>query len=384
MLTVHEKYYEESLDWGLHSLLSKDLRIEKVSAYKITKPRIIGDIGLRAFFQLKNRALQLLQSEKFDCIYIPIPSFYTSLLGPILLKKTGVNYCIDYIDPWVHDFPGSKKILSRHWLSKKIATILEPIAVKNASLITGVAQEYYLPVLSRNPHLFSSCKFASMPYGAEVSDFDLVNQLNVAPYLFNSNNKTKLVYAGAMLPKAYEPLENIFKSIALNRLQYKEIEFYFIGTGKLYNDSESFNIKPLAEKYNLWNTIVFEFPQRFSYVDVLVHLINAHGVFILGSTETHYTPSKVFQAILSKKPVLAILNKNSSAVEVIETIKAGLVLSFDQNHLSVIQSSFTTFFNEWKFFSQSYLFDEEKERYLQFHSGEQSTKILVDSLNEIE
>ncbi len=49
ILSVHEKYYEEALDYNLEKLLPENLRIEKVSAFNATKPRLIGDIGLRGF-----------------------------------------------------------------------------------------------------------------------------------------------------------------------------------------------------------------------------------------------------------------------------------------------------------------------------------------------
>ena len=132
MLTVHEDYYEETLDRNLEKLLPASLRIEKVSAYPITKPRLVGDIGIRGFFQLYRKARQLIRTEKFDFLYIPIPSFYCALLGRWLHTTTGIKYGIDYIDPWVHHFPGSDKFLSRHWLSTKMAEWLEPIAVKKA------------------------------------------------------------------------------------------------------------------------------------------------------------------------------------------------------------------------------------------------------------
>ena len=51
ILTVDEKYYEETLDYNLEKLLPVSLRIEKVSAFKVTRPRLIGDIGLRAFLK---------------------------------------------------------------------------------------------------------------------------------------------------------------------------------------------------------------------------------------------------------------------------------------------------------------------------------------------
>jgi hypothetical protein len=98
ILTVDERDYEESLDWNLHALIPVNQRIVKVRAFSVTKPRIIGDIGLRAFFQLRRRALELVQSESIDFVYIPIPSFYTSLIGPYLHRKTGVKYGIDFQD----------------------------------------------------------------------------------------------------------------------------------------------------------------------------------------------------------------------------------------------------------------------------------------------
>ena len=50
ILTVHEDFYEEQLNWNLDALLTRGQRIEKVSAYNFRRPRIIGDIGLRGFF----------------------------------------------------------------------------------------------------------------------------------------------------------------------------------------------------------------------------------------------------------------------------------------------------------------------------------------------
>ena len=329
ILTVDEQFYEENLDWNLVKLLPTEQRIEKVNAFKITKPRLIGDIGLRAFFQLRKRAIEIIDKEKIDFIYIPIPSFYIALLGPYLKKKTGVNYGIDYIDPWVHIFPGSDKTFSRHWFTTQVAKLLEPIAVKNASLITGVADGYYQGVISRNPHLINTCVFGSMPYGGEVLDHEMAIKLNLAPYLFQKNSKCQLVYAGAMLPKAYDLLEIIFSEISKHNTEFEQIEFHFIGTGRTPNDLNGFNIKPLAQKYGLWETIVYEYPQRIPYLEVLIHLNVADAIFVLGSTEPHYSPSKVYQAVLSKKNVYAVLHRESTAVNVIENTGVGYVLKFD-------------------------------------------------------
>jgi hypothetical protein len=385
ILTVDENYYEEVLDWKLHQLLPKDQRIEKVSAFKVTKPRLIGDIGLRGYFQLRRRALELIRSEKIDFVYIPIPSFYMALLGPYLFKKTGVPYGIDYIDPWVHVFPGSNKIFSRHWFTTQLAKFLEPIAVKHASLITGVSEGYYKPVLERNPHLTTQALTAAMPYGGEESDHDFIRnrEKEHAP----SSSTIKFIYAGAMLPKAYKPLEEVFK--ALNSLQTTSLglptEGELAGSNLQLNFIGTLGtIKPFAEQYNLWGSAVLEHPDRIPYLDVLSRLDAADAVFILGSTEPHYTPSKVYQAVLSGKPILAVLHEASTAVKVLRESMAGIVVTMKgEEDLDTLSARFLEGLKEFMVFKQT--FDPGKINRAAFeqYSAKAVTAILVEKLDLI-
>jgi hypothetical protein len=382
ILTVHEDHYEEELDWNLHKLLPAEQHIEKVNAFNITKPRLVGDIGLRAFYQLRKRALEIIQQEQIDFVYIPIPSFYVSLIGSYLHKRTGVKYGIDYIDPWVHVFPGSDKLFSRHWFSTRIAKWLEPKAVKQASLITGVAEGYYKAVIERNPSLKTTCLFGAMPYGGEALDHQRMEELHLQPYLFQKNKKQQFLYAGAMLPKAYQPLEEIFRSIAGHKDKFAETEFHFVGTGKSPNDVNGFNIKPLAEKYGLWQSIVFEYPKRIPYLDVLVHLAAVDAVFILGSTEPHYTPSKSYQGVLSGKPILAVLHSASTAVAVLQESEAGMVLAFDGE--KDIKKIYTKWMEVWaRFCSYAQNFDPSsvKKEVFEQYSAKSVTARLAELLD---
>lgn len=384
MLTIHEKFYEEELDWNLFKLLPNELRIEKVNAYRITKPRMVGDIGLRGFLQLRKRALQLLKNEKFDFVYISIPSFYVSLIGPYLYKRTGVKYGIDYIDPWVHDFPGSDKLFSRHWFSKKLSKWLEPIAVKQAALITGVAESYYGGVIERNPELLSHCIFGAMPYGGEIKDHEYVKELGIQTYLFEKSDKIQLVFAGAVMPKSILIIKYIFSCIKNNLEKFKNIEIHFIGTGKVANDGKGFHIKEMAQNYGLWQSVVFEYPKRIPYLDVLSHLAAAKGIMVIGSTEPHYTPSKIYQAILSDKPVLAFLHEKSNAVNLFQSKQIGQLVAINETMNE--QAFEVSFLNRWDaFLLQLKTFDSlkiDKQNFNEF-SAWGSTSILVNLLNKI-
>lgn len=385
ILTVHEKYYEEELDWNLVKLLPKELRIEKVKALPTKPIRIVGDIGIRGFIPLLFRTIMIIKKEKIDFLYIPIPSNYVSLIGRIAKFITGIKYGIDYIDPWVHKFPGSEVKYSKHWFAMKLADILEPIAIKNVGLITGVADGYYNAVIERNPHLKEHCVFASMPYGGEKKDHDELKELNLESYLFKKNsNKFQFIYAGAMLPKAYEPLKRIFDALKNHPELANKIEIHFIGTGKHPNDPKGYNIKPIAEEFGLWNNTIFEYPKRIPYLDVLIHLEAADGVFILGSTEPHYTPSKVYQGVLSKKPILAVLHSESTAVEVIRKSRAGLVLGFNGDiELEKIKLDFNKILMEYLSFTKTFNPADVDQTEFEKYSAYNVTGILAESLNKV-
>lgn len=353
VLTIDEKFYEEKSDFELNELIPKNQRVERVDAFRLTKPRVIGDVGLRAFLQLKKKAIEIISKEKIDFIYIFIPSFYLSLLGPILHRRFGIKYGIDYIDPWVHFFPGSEKRLSRHWWSTFFSKILEPLAVKHVSLITGVSERYYLPVFERNSSLYGKVVTAAIPYGWDKDDLRSDSVIDRKELLFKKNSKIKLVYPGAFLPQSKKFLESFFNVISTNRELFTGVEFYFIGTGKLVDSALTSPIKEMAEKYQIYGEIIFEFPQRITYLNTLLHISKADGLFILGSSEEHYTPSKLFNAFITRRPIFAILHQNSSGKEIIESSGWGIVTSFnEQIDRKTFQEKILKNFKSWLCFNQ--------------------------------
>jgi hypothetical protein len=385
ILTVDEKYYEESLDHNLSRLVPEGLHVEKAAAFRVRRPRLIGDIGLRGFFQLYRKAKKLIREDKIDFLLVTIPSFYPALLGRWLHASTGIPYGIDYQDPWVHRFPGSDRIFSRHWFSMKLSGFLEPIAVKKATLITGVAEGYYNGVLDRNPRLRERAITGAMPIGGEKADHDKVSELGLRPYLFERTpGKIRLMYAGAMLPKAYVPLEAILDTISRYPGVFGNLEIYFIGTGRTPDDPEGYNIRPLAEKYGLWNTVIFEHPRRIPYLDVLVHLEAVDGVFILGSTEPHYTPSKVYQGVLSRKPILAVLHQDSSAVAVIRSANTGVVLAYDgEKEVYRIKEKFAELYQQFMAFMRNFDARQVNMEAFDQYSARQVTATLAELLDKL-
>ena len=72
--------------------------------------------------------------------------------------------------------------------------------------------------------------------------------------------------------------------------------------------------------------IVFEKRERIPYLEVLNNLSSATGILAIGSTEMHYTASKIFQSILSKKPVFTVFHHQSTVINILKETNAGTYL----------------------------------------------------------
>ena len=118
-----------------------------------------------------------------------------------------------------------------------------------------------------------------------------------------------MVYAGALLPAGVTVVDAFLQGLARLRSTMPataaRLRVHFIGTGRSTSDPQGHQILPLARKAGV-EDMVTEHPHRISYIDAINHLMRANAVLVLGSTERHYTPSKVFLAVLSRRPVLAV------------------------------------------------------------------------------
>ncbi|PNW26881.1 glycosyltransferase family protein [Formosa algae] len=374
LLTVDSKYYEETPDPHISKTASKDIEVIYTKAYKVSKPRIIGDIGLRAFPFLKEKALQICKERKIDCIWIPIPSFYTAILGRILHDKTGIPYGIDYIDPWVRDITNQND--TRAKLSQTVARTLEPYAVKKAAFITGVSTPYYWPVIERN--FKTPPVHAGMPYGFDPNDHKVELEGLKMPWDDMPNCKP-WIYAGAFLPNSHMFMDAFFKAISelKNKKEWdSNIRLFFIGTGPY----PAKLITVYAADYGL-EDIVYEDRNRHPFLNILNYISKADRVLLFGSTEKHYTASKTYQCLLSERPLFTVLHGESQAVQVIKDVKAEayLVEYFENENKAQIVDKIETVLKE---------FQKEKEwspllENIEQYSSKQSAKVLAEVMDKV-
>jgi len=338
ILTTHERHYECQIDPELLDLLPPDLEVIRTGALPIRPIRIIGDISIRSFPFYYRAIAKLARERRIDFIHFTVPAYSAALIGPLIYRRYGVPYGIDYIDPWVHETSLNEPILSKAWLAQKWASVAEPWAVRDARLITGINSAYFESVLARNPKLRDQAVTAGMPYGGSEKDFELVARRPRPTTIFDPHDgNLHFIYAGALLPKAVDVLDRLLAALCrvreINPAVAGRLKLHFVGTGLRENDPTSGHVvSPLIRKHNL-SDMVDEHPSRISYPDTLNHLAKSSAILVIGSTERHYSPSKIYQAVMAQRPVFALLRKDSTAVEPFQRSNAGQVFTFMPEHL---------------------------------------------------
>ncbi|WP_421999010.1 hypothetical protein [Reyranella sp.] len=329
--------YEERPDPDLEGLVAPGLRVIHAPTLPTRPVRLVGDIGVRAFRGCYRVLATLAAGHEIDFVLVSIPSNFLAPVGRLIHRRYGIPFGIDYQDPWVNRWPGVDVPFSRAWASYRLATLLEPWSVTGAALITGMAPGYVAGMLERNPEVARTAEIAFMPMGSAPEDYELVRSLDRAPFLFPaSDDRFHMIYAGALLPAGVSVLEAFLAGLralkAAAPALAARLRVHFVGTGRAPDDPAGHRVLPRARDLGV-EDMVDEHPQRIGYVDTLTHLTRSDAVLVLGSTEPHYTPSKVFQAMLSGRPVFAMLHRDSTAVDMIRSSGAGDVLTVTEASL---------------------------------------------------
>ena len=337
VVTGDPKFYEEKPDPDLELLVTPGLRVIHAPTLPARPIRLIGDIGVRAFLGCYRVLSALAARREIDFVLVTIPSNFLAPVGRLIHRRYELPFGIDYQDPWVTALPEGTKRFTKAWASNRLAGLLEPWSVKDAALITGMAPGYAAGMLERNPEVAKRAVVAFMPMGTAPEDFELVPTLHRRPFLFSpGDGHFHMIYAGALLPAGIVVLDAFLEGLKQLRevapTTAARLRVHFVGTGSSPDDPRGFRVLPRAQKIGV-EQMVSEHPHRIGYVDTLNHLTQSDAVLVLGSTERHYTPSKVFQGMLSRRPVFAMLHAESTAVGMIRSARAGRVITLTERAL---------------------------------------------------
>jgi hypothetical protein len=325
VLTVDPRDYEGRLDPDLLASVPPQVRVVRTRAWPASASRAVGvgDLGVRAFRGLWRGASALLAAEQFDAVFITIYPSYPALLGPLLKRHFTFAFVLDYQDPWVGEWgrtagplPGGRPDLKSRF-SRFVATHLEPYALTAADAVTAVSRATYEQALERTPAA-RPCGCAELPIGWDHRDLEFAGD---GPRTFPDDGRVHLSYVGTLLPTGFDTLRAVLRAVASLRAGNPaagRLRLHFFGTSNQRTDSLP-RVLPVAAEYGLTG-IVTEHAPRLDYFEALRVLRDSTAVLLMGGRERHYTPSKVFPALLARRPVFAVMHEASNASDLLRRI----------------------------------------------------------------
>ncbi|HVN31934.1 MAG TPA: glycosyltransferase [Thermoanaerobaculaceae bacterium] len=329
VVTVRPQDYEGRLDPALEELVPRTVRVVRAPAWNVSRTRLVGvgSLGLRALHGISRTCEELLRTERYDAVFITIHPGYTALLGPRLKRRHGLRFVLDYQDPWVgswgasvgggpHGKPDFKSRASR-W----VALRLEPRVVRAVDAITAVSSGTYEEILARNPGV-RGVPTLSLPLGGEATDFEKLRGKPLANTVFDPKDGLfHLCYVGTLLPLGFETLRTVLKAAArLRRARpelYARLRVHFIGTSNQTDPRSVRRVVPVADEIGVGDC-VSEIAPRIDYLDALAVLTQANAILLMGSSEHHYTASKLYPALLARRPLLALFHRSSTVVDILQ------------------------------------------------------------------
>jgi hypothetical protein len=328
VVTVDPRDYEGRLDPGLADLVPEDLRVVRCRAWPPALTRLagVGDLGLRALDGLRRTCARLLATERFDALFITIYPTYPALLGPLLKRRFGVPFVLDYQDPWVGAWGltvGGGRGGRPDWRSRAsrlIASRLEPRVVRAADAITTVSEEMYRELWRRYPGL-EGTPCAAIPIGGEPADFERIRRAPRENLWFDpKDGQTHVCYVGTLLPLGEGTLRALLTAVGLVSGRrpdlYARLRLHFFGTGNQTVAGAAARALPVAAEIGVADRVT-EVTTRIDYLDALTVLTQAHAILLMGSSERHYTASKLYPALYAERPLLAVYHEASSVAEIL-------------------------------------------------------------------
>jgi len=340
VLTVDSRDYQQHLDHDLLDLVAPDLDVRTVRAWPAGWSSWVGltDASMRGYRALKKAAMAILADESIDAVFVTVlPGFILKLVKPIE-QRFKIPVIVDYQDPWLPANYVEARFASKSWLAFLLARLIEPSAIRHCCHITAVSRGTYDLVMSRHSSIRPP-PFTEVPIGTAREDFERLDQMQRPnPWMAAHQDKLIIAYIGNVWPGALETLKQFLTQL-LSVLQGKQtpynvedVHVLFTGTSNQTSGQPNPVVLPLLEAWSIDADVISEYPERLSYLDAMNLMRHSTINLIIGSNDAHYSASKIYPMILAGRPIFSVLNRHSSAADVLARAGGGIQVLFDNDH----------------------------------------------------
>lgn len=271
----------------------------------------------------------IIKQENINVIYVTAPIWTSLLIGYLLKKKTGRPLVIDFRDPWTIN-PYKKTLTKVH---SRIENYLERKVLACADYVITVSQPYRRRLIEKYPFLETKCDV--IMNGFDPEDFKGLKRQPI-------KGKFRVLYTGSLYglrsPKYF--LFGLNKLVQEKSYLRRQIEVQFVGNyGK--------EAPEIVNKLGL-NDIV-RFIGYIPHDKCIELIVNSHILLLIVASENYKTSGivtgKLFEYLFSGRPILALASEGSVVANIIESARAGMVVSSKED---TIKNAILEFYEKWE------------------------------------
>ena len=299
-----------------------------------------GQLDYRCLWPLYRAGTKLLKRDKHEVVFFSTTVFLAFLLGPIWKRRFGCRVVYDFQDPWFHgDVPlYTRKTWPGVWwkflAGQRVARYGESACLSAADHVISVSEGYVSTLQARYPSVLKE-RFTVATFGASPDDFEFVATENIQHDIFVPDpQRIRWVYAGRVGPDMFSILDVLFAQLVKLKTTHpdfaRRLDVHFVGTNYAPKSRTFKVLEPIARRHGV-EGMVTEHSERIPYFQTLSLYAQSEAILLLGADSPDYTASKLFNCVLARKPVLALLHGGSAM--------SRIARRFPNVHTSVFRSS---------------------------------------------
>lgn len=290
------------------AVTNKNIRgLKNKILWKIRDWFFIPDVQITWLIFALPKALKAINTDHIKAVYTKCPPYSVLVLGALLKMFKKVPWVIDLADPWTtasyNYFPNQR--------IKRINEILEKKLFRFADKIITVADNIVDDYKIKYPDLDYS-KFHVIPNGFDKDD---MHNLNATPY-----SKFTICYTGRLDVGGRDPanfLQAVAAFIHEQPAAKDNLQILFVGAGGEY-------WQPMLRENGLQDIV--KFTGNVSHDKCIEYQLKSHVLLLIGGGSKYEQTGKIFEYIVSEKPVLGLIRSDSPAAEIINTTQTGIVI----------------------------------------------------------
>jgi glycosyltransferase involved in cell wall biosynthesis len=313
-------FRRESVSTGSGSLLSIPTQFAKQGLYQRFKNTMtdlfeIPDEEMGWFLPGVFTGLRAIKEESIDVIYSTGRPWTAHLIGLMLKLLTRKPLIVDFRDPWLTN-PFRAQYSA---LRNSLETLLERQVIEKADIVIANTQELQEEFLGRFPEQ-PQTKFIALLNGFDSDDFTFeVTSTNGKSAPCFTMTHTGFLY-GKRDPQVF--LKAVRRLLDEQRFDRQSIRISFVGSIELPYDLPGY-----LSANGLSDIVMIR--DHVPYQQSLEYLWKSDALLLLQPGTKTQIPSKLFEYIGMRKPIIAISPPDGATARLINSERLGIVLSPD-------------------------------------------------------